>query len=1093
MSNERKLMPYEHQLVDALGISKKEYLDFVAQQQLYSDPKEGTILDIRNEPFSTVALILVIVGTILQVIGALLLKEEDQKGTTQTRDEVFAPRAGFNSLQKLADYGDPVHLVYTDINTNKQGGVRVSTSLLWSSVKSFGSSQYVQLLLLIGAGGIGEIDPERSAFGQTPLRDLIAQNYWLYFEPNATGALRVRNLLQGSEYKKDPGTDGAGGNTIYRIDPTKGAQGDGFSHAISPSTSNVFGVYSPVAINVNIEVRNADGDIVSSANQITARGLLGWGANAPSGTLIAKGERLTITLNATMGTGGSIATQEARESRRAASNAFDSAGVMKLGSAKFSIVSLSRGSTDDGIMKVQLVCVEGGRAPSKAYRVQSTFRRFDDTFFIKALVKIETAKYETISPCHIVDFAIKARVWRRISGRQEKYGTKERPGYPTTDNGLKPRSAMFLVKYKKRNDLGRFNYVKGIFIVRRAADVDNFVYFRFNSNERDAAHWQFEIEPVHDPVAEFATAGRLNFPSGGFRFFYLENAGAGVRIPLEDGASLSFTGRALASNDKLPPRNNGPLDTNEWDLFSNTADTQLQFSFDQGPEFVVTAVTEQIVENFDRYPGLYHDLSLAGFNMYSGRNVQDLRSLSMFVNKGRRCRLLRTAGVVNGIGWGQPSFGPYYLPFNKIIGTVEIVPGTSYFIATIGNSDWSAAGLRNPPVVGEVFVAKAAVTGTGRVRAGGYANRAPDIFLDTILDGNDGIGKYSGDLFAIDIEQLARSKKFCERNKLFMDGLIAQPESWRQFWANNAPFSLLELAKIDGREALIPGVPYDKSSGKIASRETGVTVPISALFNPGNILEGSYKEEFIDYGTSTEDVIVTIIYRDNERDGAFPRKNSVEIKLKSANEDSALRETIDASQFVTNEAQAILLGKLLCQTRRHSRRAIEFKTFPTDSYVGPSAYIYVELAQNQWDRIYSGTIGKGGELNLPIADAVKDGDYQFLMYNPNSTYTEGAGNDECPDQAEDNKQATGTLFRGAIAVANGSAAALRGLEGYVFVLGKVVRGKRTFRVTEVSMDEEGEVTVRAVEHPTDEDGYSLITRGIASKVQGLFMINGRAE
>jgi hypothetical protein len=376
--------------------------------------------------------------------------------------------------------------------------------------------------------------------------------------------------------------------------------------------------------------------------------------------------------------------------------------------------------------------------------------------------------------------------------------------------------------------------------------------------------------------------------------------------------------------------------------------------------------------------------------------------------------------------------------------------------------------------VGEVFIAKAAVAGTGRVRAGGYANRAPDIFLDTILDGNDGIGKYSGDLFAIDLEQLARSKKFCERNKLFMDGLIAEPESWRQFWANNAPFSLLELAKIDGREALIPGVPYDKSSGKIASKETGVTVPIAALFNQGNILEESYKEEFIDYGTSTEDVIVTIIYRDNERDGAFPRKNSVEIKLKSANEDSALRETIDASQFVTNKAQAILLGKLLCQTRRHSRRAIEFKTFPTDSYVGPSAYIYVELAQNQWDKIYSGTIGKGGELNLPIADAVKNGDYQFLLYNPND-------------------QSSGTLFRQSVSVVNNVAASLKGLDGHVFVLGKVIRNKRTFRVTEVSMDEEGEVTVRAVEHPTDEDGYSLITKGLASDDSGLFSIDGRNE
>ena len=1175
MSNERKLMPYEHQLVDALGISKQEYLDFVAQQQLYSDPKEGTILDVRNE-FATIALILTIVGTILQVIGALLVKEEDQKGTTQTRDEVFAPRSGFNSLQKLADYGDPVHLVYTDIDTNKQGGVRVTTSLLWSSVKSFGSSQYVQLLLLIGAGGIGEINTERSAFGQTPLRDLIAQNYWLYFKPNDTGALYRSNLLRNNnaliQYKNDPGTDGAGNNAIYRIDPTKeGAEGDGFSHAISPSTSNVFGMYSPVPINVEIEVRWESGDVTRKNNEIHTNGLSNWGQDQTelAGGSIAQGEVMYLYLANTNFESNWIAALEAAESRRAASNVFDQAGVMKLGSAKFSIVSIDRGSTDEGTMTVKLVCTDAGQAPSIfygaidpqlsaqaiantdptylglratvnalldedqrhvfnepttaeallngfggmpggtiyhrvplgfgnpqfVYRIEfkryltenekqslrdyiayndeiASGSRVDDIFFTKALVKIETAKYETVSPCHIIDFAIKSRVWRRISGRQEFYGSKKLAGYPTVDNGLKRRSSMFIVKYKKEG-AKTFDYVRGIFVVARAADVDNFIYFRFYSASPEAFHWQFEIEPIHDSIAEFST-GRLTASDGGFRFFYLENAGDSNGIPLETNDFIAFTGQIVYSSTKLPPRNNSPRDTNEWDLFSNTADTQVQFSFDQGPEFVLTAITEQITDSFSDYPDLYKDLSLAGFNMYSGRNVQDLRSLSMFVNKGRRCRLLRTSGTVNGVGWGQPDFDPYYLPSVKTIGTADMVPGTSYYITVVGNSDWAVAGLRNAPMVGEVFVAKAAVSGTGQVKAGGYANRAPDIFLDTILDGNDGIGKYSGDLFAIDLEQLARSKKFCERNKLFMDGLIAEPESWRQFWANNAPFSLLELAKIDGKEALVPGVPYEKSSGKIASKETLVTVPIAALFNQGNILEGSYKEEFIDYGTSTEDVIVTIIYRDNEREGSFPRKNSVEIKLKSANEDSAMRETIDASQFVTNKAQAILLGKLLCQTRRYSRRAIEFKTFPTDSYVGPSAYIYVELAQNQWDKIYSGTIDKGGELNLPIADAVKNGDYQFLLYNPSD-------------------QSSGTLFRQSVSVVNNVAASLKGLDGHVFVLGKVIRNKRTFRVTEVSMDEEGEVTVRAVEHPTDADGYSLITKGLASDDSGLFRIDGQAE
>jgi hypothetical protein len=251
-------------------------------------------------------------------------------------------------------------------------------------------------------------------------------------------------------------------------------------------------------------------------------------------------------------------------------------------------------------------------------------------------------------------------------------------------------------------------------------------------------------------------------------------------------------------------------------------------------------------------------------------------------------------------------------------------------------------------------------------------------------------------------------------------------------------------------------------------------VEISALFNQGNILEDSYKEEFIDYGTNTQDVVVTVIYRDNENRGAFPRKNSVNVFLSDFDGQSAVRETVDASQFVTNKSQAILLGKLLCQTRRHSRRAIEFKTFPTDSYVGPSAYIYVELAQNQWDKIYSGTIGSDGRLNLPIADSVNNDSYQFLMYNPND-------------------QSAGTVFKNSVAVVGNRAASLAAFNGFVFVLGKVIRNKRTFRVTEVAMDEEGEVSIRAIEHPTDADGYSLITRGLADRVAGLFSIDNMPE
>ena len=42
------------------------------------------------------------------------------------------------------------------------------------------------------------------------------------------------------------------------------------------------------------------------------------------------------------------------------------------------------------------------------------------------------------------------------------------------------------------------------------------------------------------------------------------------------------------------------------------------------------------------------------------------------------------------------------------------------------------------------------------------------------------------------------------------------------------------------------------------------------------------------------------------------------------------------------------------------------------------------------------------------------------------------------------------------------------------MLGTVVKTKRVFRVAEVNMDEEGEVTVRATEYPCTPDGRSQI-------------------
>jgi hypothetical protein len=178
---------------------------------------------------------------------------------------------------------------------------------------------------------------------------------------------------------------------------------------------------------------------------------------------------------------------------------------------------------------------------------------------------------------------------------------------------------------------------------------------------------------------------------------------------------------------------------------------------------------------------------------------------------------------------------------------------------------------------------------------------------------------------------------------------------------------------------------------------------------------------------------------------------SVSVQRKDADEANVIRQDFDASAFVTNEDQAIKIGKLMCNTRRYVRTAVEFKTYPTTSPISPGAYIYVDIGQNEWDNIKTGVIGPGGRLNIPIDSGLSNGSKSFLLYKPGSE-----------------------PYATTATVTDNVASTLSTKEGYLFVVGNKVKRRRVFRVTEVQMDEEGEVTVRATIYPCDSDDKSLI-------------------
>ena len=1081
----RKLLPYEYDLIDALGVSKEDYLDFVAQQHIYEDAKEGTVLDVRAE---TTAIILFVVGVLLQVASTLLMPKPDTGGgTPQTRDQVLAPRTGFNGSQELAVYGEAVPLVYTNTSQdegNANGGVRVSTLLLWSAILSFGNNQFMQLMAAIGASTIKTLDPNRTAFGQLPAKDIALANIWQYY--NSNGATKYEDLLstEGSSAASDPRYTK---DAQYTADLTNvSGERDGFSQSFSPTTANAVGVNGFIPINADVLVLKNNGGIERLNNSITfvADGGGYWSGAGDTRTPVPAGSKWTLTIPTTKeallttNTEG-IARQDAQ---RAAAATIDNGNIFKAGTAIFRVIgSVSFGagnsSIEEGPMTVRMECIRTGRMPQLAYNIthwrdilgattpqqnkqikdnaeqikslnksiESAQKKLltklkpevranleaelladqnavailsleneeiEDSrnvtavapFHAKGLARIQEASYVSVTKCNVLDIVIKFSVYRRLSGRANVYGSdRKKYGHSASDNGPKPRTSMFVLHYKLNS--GNEKTLPYIFCCRGVNEQTSFTFLKLLTTGTPN---QFEVrlEPVVDPPSEKSNAAK--------GFCYLEPLGALVKLDTAaltgDGAiQVFFNGSTKPSTD-YPPIDKSPRDTSEFDLFNYDAFSNSNFSFDSAPEIKINSVNEQIIAPWDTYgKNLYKGLSILSLHLTAGPGTQDLRETSVYVTEGKLLRPLST------------SLGAYA-------------------------SDGAITALANSlPSRSSSF--------------------APDIFLDTVLDDINGIGQFAS-LHSVDVAQLAESKRYCRRNRLFMDGMIADQRPWREFWAQVAPFSLLELGKIGGRETLVPALPYVKDTGAITR-----AINITALFNQGNILDGSFKEEFIDYGASVQDVIITLIYRDVEINGVFPRNNSVEIKRTDTQDANAVRESLDISQFVTTRVQAILLGKYLCQLRRFNRRAIEFTTFPTDIFVMPGSYVYVETSSNQWDGIHTGRIEAGGVLNAPIASTIRNGTYNVLTYGSSD----------------------GTRSFTGITVTGGVAASLSPQAGQLFVLGESVRNKRVFRVTEVNMEEEGETTISAVEHPCDTNGNSFIAQGLDAYVNGLFTIDGAAE
>ena len=266
------LLPFEKQIIELTGCSEEEYrwLAIEAMRQgLVRPAGYEHIPDVRMDPL-TVSIVSLVVGVVSSAASYLLAPkpkavsaQQQQQITNRDLGSIagttrFSPTTGFDSQAELANYGEPIPIIFGRF-TGTTGGIVASPRLVWSRMFSYGTQQGVKLLFVIGEQGrdAGQtpqgIDPpslEGIFIGNGVLNAIYRDTFAFYWKRNTTisgfSRIKAANLLYGTRgtlASGDPETF----DDIFSC-PTRISENDlGFSSVHSLTNNAEFGCFAPIA------------------------------------------------------------------------------------------------------------------------------------------------------------------------------------------------------------------------------------------------------------------------------------------------------------------------------------------------------------------------------------------------------------------------------------------------------------------------------------------------------------------------------------------------------------------------------------------------------------------------------------------------------------------------------------------------------------------------------------------------------------------------------------------------------------------------------------------------------------------------------
>jgi len=1106
-------LPSHDYLAQMLGLTSEEMEWFQEQinREVKIDPSKP------QAGLETVAIISTIISVGLTIAASFFkpkastggnggIRTQTQDPVTITRNQRFAPRRGFDSVQRPAVLGTTTPVIYANQRylaaqsnpprpEGRYGGVRVNMDLLWSQLLSTGGSQVLRAVFMLGEGRVACIDPTSFAIGDNTLGgyDISsaaaaqdAGRLTLYYSDNG-GRLKSDNYLLGRSPSTDIGNaETTGGADVFCVRSTGNAWLPDSCFTSKPSTQTSFGVYSLIPNNlgvrvnprmrptINIATESQDNgksylvkiidDPLALAEMWKSKywwsGRSGIISTSTGSTALNVGDTFTYLLSSTSdattricfnsgNTNNPVGAPDAYANcgdvaNTVASRQMSAADALTIGElykAGSCLAVLIATSVEGDVFRSEV----DNNPPSGGTSMYYTFT---------------VVRAGSLSIAQIIDIdennpgkVIKPPEWGKES-------TNQMLNLANLNNGSNYKSATnfaqifrcalanihinqqvkcFEIGFKstvgiKAGGLCNFKDAKPM------ADINYDAGFRENkkvySQDKPIYVTNFQSGVVND------TAERFSF----HRMYIRSEGGSWTSVPASFGFR-SQSSQAMYNYIRIelptaiePEVRLEPL--TGWEIRNGYA---------SAPFIVLDGnITSSTTLNLGGYLVTWSGTIISNtpdnFKLYAWEPSQDLG-----YNWTDENSMLDP--------WGKVAEAFVY---EEVQTTVSQGPEHEVVYVNVITSNATTPQYDSLAIVGGVFRAatewsqfsqfSVRVTGGRMVRrlldanAFGPSNLLPDIAYDLARSSRLGLGQSMSEL-QIDRTGFSNTATWLKKRRYFFDGVLAEKTNLRQWLADIGATMLIDITEKNGKLSMEPAVVFPED-GK---------PPITGLYTAGNIVTGSFSLSFI----SEEDrqpIQASGKWREERsrssfsNSGVFPVEREVRVREADRPESDPI-ESFDLSDYCTNFEQCVDALCYIIRLRRLITHEIKFSTRPSGILGGlyPGAYIRVALDYTYYDEFANGVVLGDGTLITTRPDLLFVGTHSVTAWDGVS-----------PTVSEI------TLTVGT----DGRASPV----GIIFLKKKTSSQTRTYKVDEVSIDSNRDIEVSATFHPTDAEGYSMITK-----------------